>query len=135
MIQPLHLPIVRRWRLLATVTAIAALAGGGVLLAAPSADPGPAVAFHTVVPTRILDTRLGSDTPLGANDIRDFVIAGLPTDATARSLNVTVTDGTEASFLVVYPRTDARPATSIVNWDSPGAVANSATVMITAMTP
>ena len=28
-------------------------AGGGVLLAAPSADPGPAVAFHTVVPTRI----------------------------------------------------------------------------------
>ncbi len=78
----------------------------------------------------MLDTRNGSDTPLGAGATRDFVIAGLPTDATAVSLNVTVTDGTDASFLVVYPTGDARPSTSTVNWDSVGAVANSATVVI-----
>lgn len=43
---------------------------------------------------------------------------------------MTVVDGTEASFLTVFPTGDARPVASTVNWDSAGAEANSATVVV-----
>jgi hypothetical protein len=44
------------------------------------------------------------------------------------NINITVVDGTAGSFLTVYPKGDARPLTSTVNWDDAGAVANTATV-------
>lgn len=127
-------PVARRWRFVAAVVGVAALAGGGVLLAAPS-DPATALAFHTVTTVRVLDTRAISQvgprsTPLGLAGTVDLVIPGLPDDATGVNLNVTAVDGTEGSFLTVYPTGDARPLTSTVNWDLAGAVANTATVVI-----
>lgn len=127
-------PVARRWRVIAAVAGISALAGGGVLLAAPS-DPATALAFHTVPSVRVLDTRPATQvgtrsTPLGVADSLNLVIPGLPDDATAVSINVTVVDGTEASFLTVFPTGDARPVASTVNWDSAGAEANNATVVI-----
>ena len=127
-------PVLRRWRFLAAVMGVTALAGGGVLLAA-SSDPAPALAFHSVPQTRVLDTRPATQvgtrsTPLGLAGTLDLVIPGLPDDATAVNLNVTVVDGTEGSFLTVYPSLDARPTASTINWDAAGAVANTATVVI-----
>ncbi len=127
-------PVARRWRFIAAVAGVTALAGGGVLLAAPS-DPATALAFHTVPTVRLLDTRpatqVGSEAePLGLGETLDLEIKGLPDDATAVSINVTVVDGTEGSFLTVYPKGSARPTTSTVNWDSAGAEANSATVVL-----
>lgn len=112
--------------------AVTALAGGGVLLAANS-DPATALAFHTVNTVRLLDTRPATQvgtrsTPLGLTENFDLVIPGLPDDATAANINVTVVDGTEGSFLTVYPKGDTRPTTSTINWDAAGAVANTATV-------
>ena len=129
-------PVLRRWRFLAAVMGVTALAGGGVLLAA-SSDPATAMSFHPVTTTRLLDTRpatqVGSrSTPLGLGDTYDVVIPGLPTDATAVSINVTAVDGTEGSFLTLYPSTDVRPLASTINWTDAGAVANSATVNILA---
>ena len=129
-------PVLRRWRFFAVAMGVTALAGGGVLLAA-NADPATALAFHTVPATRVLDTRAASqvgafNTPLAAASTLDFVVLDLPDDATAVSLNVTVTDGTQASFLVVYPTGSTRPGTSTVNWSSVNAVANTATVNVPA---
>ena len=127
-------PVLRRWRFLAAVIGVSALAGGGVLLAAVS-DPATALALHTVPTTRILDTRpatqVGNEAePLGLGETIDLQVKNLPTDATAVSINVTVVDGTEGSFLTVYPKGAARPTTSTVNWDSAGAEANSAIVTL-----
>jgi hypothetical protein len=129
-------PVLRRWRFIAAVMGVTALAGGGVLLAANS-DPATAMSFHNLPSSRVLDIRAASQvgafsTPLGAASTIDFVVPGLPDDATSVSLNVTVTDGTHASFLVVYPSGDTRPGTSTVNWDSANAVANTATVNVAA---
>ncbi len=78
----------------------------------------------------MLDTREGIGTPLDLGGIRDVVVSGLPDDATSVALNVTVVDGTEGSFLTMYPTGDARPTTSTINWSSAAAVANSATVLV-----
>ena len=128
------LPVARRWRFVAAAAGITALAGGGVLLAAPS-DPATALAFHTVPTVRVLDTRPATQvgtrsTPLGLGDTFDLVIPGLPDDATGVNINVTAVDGTEGSFLTVYPTGDVRPTTSTVNWEGAGAVANNATVVV-----
>ncbi len=127
-------PVARRWRVFAAVAGISALAGGGVLLAAPS-NPATALAFHTVPTVRVLDTRPATQvgprsTPLGLADSMDLVIPDLPDDATGVNINVTVVDGTEGSFLTVYPTGDTRPTASTVNWSAAGAVANTATVVV-----
>jgi len=119
--------ITRKMRVGAAITAVVAFAGVGITSAAGTA--GVASAFHTVVTERILDTRT-TGAPLGAASTIDLVVPGLPDDATAVSLNVTVTDGSHASFLVVYPATDTRPPTSSVNWSDVNAVANSSTVVV-----
>ena len=125
-------PVLRRWRFVAAAVAVTTLVGGGVLLAANS-DPATALAFHTVPTVRLLDTRPATQvgtrsTPLGLAGTLDLVIPGLPDDATAVNINVTVVDGTEGSFLTLYPAGDPRPLASTINWDSAGAVANTATV-------
>jgi hypothetical protein len=125
-------PVLRRWRAVATIVGVAAIAGGGVLMAAPS-DPQSALSFHTVNTTRLLDTRPATQvgtrsTPLGLQETFDLAIAGLPDDATTVSINVTVVDGTEGSFLTIFPKGTTRPTTSTINWNDAAAVANTATV-------
>jgi hypothetical protein len=43
-------------------------------------------------------------------------IAGVPSNATAVVLNVTVTSTTDPSFLTVYPSTATLPTASDLNW-------------------
>jgi hypothetical protein len=113
---------------------ITALAGGGVLMAA-SSDSSQALSFHSTQSTRLLDTRPDTKvgdrvTPLGAQETMDLLVPGLPSDATAVSINVTVVNGTEGSFLTVFPKGDVRPGTSTINWHDAEALANTATVNV-----
>jgi len=88
--------------------------------------------FVSLVPTRILDTRaraIGTPVTLGPNESMDLVIAGqsgLPvTGVTAVVINLTVTNGTTASFLTAHPSDDAiLPLASDLNWVAGRTVAN-----------
>jgi hypothetical protein len=81
---------------------------------ATSADVGSA---HTALaPFRLVDTRAGSGyhgtgNPLSPNSTFGASVTDVdvvPTSATAVALNVTVTDASSASYLVVYPSGEPR---------------------------
>jgi hypothetical protein len=81
--------------------------------------------FDFVTTSRIMDTRTGvggSTGALGAGKTDVLPVDGagdLPASGiTAVSVNLTVTDTTEAGYLVVYPDGTAVPDTSNVNWQS-----------------
>ncbi len=78
-------------------------------------------------PARILDTRpqynvpnLGYSTPFGEGTMRQVQVAGMgglpPSAITAVVMNVTVTNGSAASFLTIYPSSTTQPDTSFLNW-------------------
>jgi len=83
--------------------------------------------FQPLSPTRVADTRSGSGEPYagqtlqagGTLEIQVAGLDGIPADAEAVSINVTVTDTTAAGFLTIYPAGTARPMASDLNW-SPG---------------
>jgi hypothetical protein len=74
-----------------------------------------------VTPTRLLDTREAGSLhprPLIAGeqlDINVAALAGLPADATAAALKVTVTESTASGFWTVYPMGSGRPVVSNLN--------------------
>jgi hypothetical protein len=99
-------------------------------------DASPA-SFYTVTPCRLVDTRTSAG-PVGgpaltANGTRTFPVAGLcgiPSTASAISVNVTVVDETGPGYLRLYPAGAAAPGTSTINF-APGAVrANNAIVAL-----
>lgn len=124
--------VVRRLPMLMAALAVAATVAGSSA-AAPS-DPADALVFHTVPAARVLDTRhaIGVEVaaPLGADATMDLEVPGLPDDATAIVVNVTVVHGTSTSYLAVSPTGGDRPATSSINWDAAGAIGNAATVQL-----
>jgi hypothetical protein len=76
--------------------------------------------FTPQSPTRIADTRTNSTT-LGPGGTLTLQITGatgvgVPPNAKALILNVTVTNTTAPSFLTVYPSTATRPTASDLNW-------------------
>jgi uncharacterized protein YvpB len=97
---------------------------------APSPAPNPApfpARFHPVTPARLMDSRigLGRTGAVGPGETGYLQLAGVgpvPAGAGGVALNVTVTDITAPSYLSFWPATEARPATSSVNF-APGAVA------------
>jgi hypothetical protein len=98
----------------------------------PTAGP---LTFHTLTPCRIVDTRnpVGpyGGPALAAGTARAFTIAGpcgVPSDAVAATLNITVTGPTSAGDLTVYPGTGAAPGTSTVSFAAGRTRANNATI-------
>jgi hypothetical protein len=97
------------------------------------ASPPAALQFYTLPPCRLVDTR-GSAGPLGGPALqpssdRLFALAGVcgvPVDAKAASLNLTVTSGTAAGDLRLYPGDQALPATSTINYSQGQTRANNA---------
>lgn len=95
----------------------------------PGAAGGP-VEYNPLVPGRILDTRqqpgittidgqgLGHGVVAGGSEIQVQVggRAGVPANASAVVLNVTVTGAQGASFVTVYPCGATRPTTSNLNF-------------------
>jgi hypothetical protein len=105
------------------------------------AAPGDVVSssFVPISPTRILDTRPvplnvgGFLGPLATGQTHTFQVtgvAGVPTNATAVVMNVTVDKATGASFLTVFPAGATRPNASNLNWIAGNTIPNLVTVKI-----
>lgn len=92
--------------------------------------------FEPVWPARLVDTRPGQPTvgpwsgpqvPLGPGAVASYVVVGrggVPVDAGAVALNVTVTDPTAAGYLTVFPTGSSRPLASNLNFVPGRTVAN-----------
>ena len=123
-----------------TVTVTAANAVGS---SAPSARSSPITLdgtyFRAVMPLRILDSRPGPgniggySTPWGPGVIRDIQVAGeggVPSDADAVALNVTVTNGSASSFLEAFPAGTPPPTVSNLNFSADETIANQVTAKV-----
>lgn len=89
-------------------------------------------AFHPVTPVRILDTRDASD-PLAAGESISIPVigpAGIPADAVAVAVNVTVTGPTGSGFLTAWPTGEVRPTASTINFTPGLTIANAATMKL-----
>ncbi len=101
------------------------------------ATPPPALQFYTLAPCRLIDTR-GAPGPLGGPALqpagdRLFALAGacgVPVDAKAVSLNVTVTGSAAAGDLRLYPGDQPRPLTSTINYRTGQTRGNNAVVAL-----
>jgi|SRR5438105_3868246 len=81
--------------------------------------------YYTLTPCRLVDTRNPTSTNggpiLGSNSTRSFQIRGLcgvPTSAKAVSLNLTIVNATQASFLTVWPSDLSKPFVSFLNFEA-----------------
>lgn len=77
-------------------------------LALSAPVPAKAGRYHPLAPRRLLDTRNPS-APLVAGADRALTVTGIPANASAVVLNVTVTRPTEAGYVLAYP-TGSKPA-------------------------
>ena len=71
--------------------------------------------FVSVPPSRLVDTRLSADRRGG--DLVLPIPPGVPPDATALAVSVTLTDTEQPSYVTVYPAGAERPNASVVNTD------------------
>jgi uncharacterized repeat protein (TIGR01451 family) len=93
--------------------------------------------YHTLSPCRVLDTRdpagqFGAP-PLSASASRTFTVAGrcgIPSNATALSINLTVTGGTAPGFVVASPTGSGAPTVSSINYSAGQTRANNAVVAL-----
>lgn len=102
-----------------------------VELSAAAVAPGGL--FVPASPTRILDTRSGIGGklgPLGSYELQIVGTAGIPSDAMAVALNVTVTDATEISYVTVQPTGQPPQLVSSVSFSPGETVANLVTAKI-----
>jgi hypothetical protein len=88
-------------------------------------SPNNNVTFTSVTPVRVLDTRTGLGVDgsrpgrAGRGDIIQLHLSGLygvPTDAEAVMLNVTVTEATGPGFVTAWPCGQIRPIASFLNF-------------------
>lgn len=88
--------------------------------------------YTPVSPIRILDTRSGTGSPLGAGTTRTLTVPTtvVPSTATAVVLNMTEVNGTAASLLTVYPFGTAKPNASNLNFLAHTVIANLVTVSL-----
>jgi hypothetical protein len=93
--------------------------------------------FIGITPCRIVDTR-GPAGPYGAPGLsagvpRDFALRtgpcpGIPVEAAAYSVNVTVTNAAGPGFILIYPQGGSQPLASTLNYVAGQTVANAAIV-------
>lgn len=95
--------------------AILTISCASLLVATPSVGAA-AGSFHALTPYRALDTRGGA--PFGPDETRSLQLAGLPAQATAAALNVTVIAGAAPTYVTVWPGGAPRPWASNVNVDA-----------------
>jgi hypothetical protein len=104
-----------------------ALSGNGTATIAGAGAP-----FNALPPTRILDTRKNGG-PIGPDSSRNVVVAGVggvPANAGAVVMNVTVTDPTQPGYVTVYPTGTQHPTASNLNFVPGQNIANLVTAKI-----
>lgn len=114
------------------------LASAALILAAtPAVADGP-FRFYPLTPCRLIDTRQPAPNPMGTDETRSFKIrgtCGLPADAKAAALNVTIATPTKKGHIRAYPSDLARPNISTLNFaGGENAVANGAIIPMPADT-
>lgn len=98
--------------------------------------PAQAAAYGSVTPYRLLDTRTttgGHHAPLTKSDpvkLKVAGVGGVPADATAAVLNLTVASPTNAGYISAYPDGGTVPSSSNVNFGPGQTIANAAIVPI-----
>ena len=98
-----------------------------------SGQPVGSGGFVGVSPARALDTREAGQGPCVGSSARKVVIAGsfgVPADAGAVALNVTVVSPTAGGFATVWPSGDDKPWASNLNYVSGDVVPNMVTVKL-----
>jgi hypothetical protein len=94
--------------------------------------PVQGLAFNTVAPCRVADTRTPESAPaLVANSDRAFLVGGhcgIPLTAQAVAFNFTVTQPTSSGHVTVYPGGTALVATSTINYSAGQTRANNAVI-------
>jgi hypothetical protein len=97
--------------------------------------PSAGISFYTLTPCRVVDTRGPASTdggpPLQGGAQRTFVIAGLcgiPVDAMAVAINVTVVEPTAGGDLRLFPSAVTVPNASTLNFQPGTVLANNAVV-------
>lgn len=99
------------------------------------------VRYFPVTPCRIVDTRTAPDGPLAGPALaaspaeRVFTIApgcGVPADARVVSANVTVTQGTAAGSLRLFPSDAATPVSTTISFGAGKTRANNAMLLLSA---
>lgn len=85
--------------------------------------------YHGMQPVRILDTRDGTGLSgkFGSGQTRDLVatgVNGVPGDAVAVAVNMTVTNANHASDLRSWPKGQSQPNVSNLNWNAGETVPN-----------
>lgn len=114
-----------RWAAIGAAVVVA-LGGGGLAVHATSSS-GERDVFIPITPCRLFDTRSEAPvgprtTPIGPGATFAQAVRGtngnctIANDATAVAMNVTVVNGTAASFLTVWPSDAPRPLASSLNW-------------------
>jgi hypothetical protein len=85
--------------------------------------PAATGGYYTVAPCRLLDTRrpvgASGGPALAAGETRSFPVGGacgVPVDAVAVAVNVTVVEPTASGHLTLYPAGGPQPGTSNVNF-------------------
>ncbi|MCA4133051.1 carboxypeptidase-like regulatory domain-containing protein [Arthrobacter sp. M4] len=120
----------------ATAALVSATAGAtkdvGILSYAPAPTPGIPGGSVPITPTRFLDTRSLSG-PVAAGGSISFKAAGvngIPSDASAVVVNLTVTETKAAGFLTAYASGSVKPNASNVNYGPGQTVPNLAVVPV-----
>ncbi len=89
--------------------------------------------YHAISPTRALDTRNGTgglSGPFTNHAARTFTVAGVPSNATAVTGNLTVTGQTSSGYLYIGPVAANNPTSSTLNFPVGDDRANAVTVQL-----
>jgi hypothetical protein len=113
--------------------------GGEIRRVTGPAAASPASKLFTVTPCRLIDTR-GAAGPYGAPALaggatRTFTLGGaatcgVPANAVAVAVNLTVTGTTAGGFLTFYPAGTSRPNASTINFSTAQTRANNAVLRL-----
>lgn len=115
-----------RWAAIGAAVAVS-LGAGGIGITQAALSSGVRSVFVAITPCRLTDTRPASQvgpksSPIGPNETytvttfgKNGKCTGIPTDATALSLNVTAIGATQSTFLTVWPAGTTRPDASSLN--------------------
>lgn len=95
------------------------------LVVAGAAEAGGPYQFYPLTPCRVVDTRSGYGGVITLGTVRTFTIkgangCGVPTDAQAVALNITITQPTMSgnAWLALYPSGTTWPGISTINFAS-----------------